>query len=196
MARGEILRRFTLAALAVAFTACSEPVTGPSVEEQEPRPLIVDIDILPDPPPDEPPQEPPGENTLALVQCAPASFGFRIRLLGPLGGLLALDGHSLLVPLGALLNLAFVTIKEPATTNVEAEFRVNFRDHFQFAKPVTISLDYSRCDPSSIGPDPLTIVEIDPDTKQILREVGGVNDPVARRISVDVDHFSGYALAQ
>jgi hypothetical protein len=184
MARGKAVRQFTLATLAALFTACSEPVTGPSGDEYKP-PLTEESN--PDPQP---------ENGLALIQCSRADFDFRLALLGPLGGLLSLDGHSLFVPIDALLNLAFVTMREPATTNVEVDVRVNFRPHWQFAKPVTVTLDYSRCEASDIGEGPVTVVEINSFTKEILREVGGVDNRDAEKISFETDHFSGYAVAQ
>jgi hypothetical protein len=185
MARGALIRAFILAALAAAFTACSEPATAPSVDESKP-PLTEENN--PDPPPQ--------QDGLALIQCAKADFDFKWALLGPLGGLLSLDGHSLLIPSGSLLNLALITLKQPATTFVEVDVRVNFRPHFQFAKPVTLTLDYSRCDASEIGEGPVSVVEINPFTKAILREVGGVDNRDAERISFETDHFSGYAVAQ
>ena len=90
-----------------------------------------------------------------------------------------------------------VTLRQPSTRFVEVEVRVNGLAHFLFAKPVTVVLDYSRCRRSRIGPDPLTVWEIDPVTKAFIREIEGVvDDREARTVRFTTDHFSGYAVAQ
>ena len=177
MGRWTMVRRlFLLLALAAGLTACSEPTTGPSIDASE--------------------QSLNEVRAPALIECGVAERDFAWTLLGRLGGLLSLDGHQVVVPLGALDRLAFMTLRQPASSFVEVEVRVNGRQHFEFAKPVTVVLDYSRCEPSSIGPGPLTVWQIDPVTKGFIQDMHGVDDRAAQRISFTTDHFSGYAVAQ
>jgi hypothetical protein len=42
----------------------------------------------------------------------------------------------------------------------------------------------------------LTVWHINPQTKQLLTNMGGVNDAGLRRITFTTDHLSGYAIAQ
>jgi hypothetical protein len=177
MIRWTSIRRFAVVALAAAVTACSEPTTAP--ESADVPPTL---------------NETPGAT--GLLECRRTFFDITWGLLGPLGGLLSLDGHTLMVPAGALDRFAFVTLRTPSTRFVEVEARVNGQDHFQFNKPVTVVLDYSRCPDWRIGPEPLTVWQIDPDTKAFIRDMGGVDDRAARKISFTTDHFSGYAIAQ
>lgn len=177
MRQWSMVRRFTLVAFAAALTACSEPATAPTFDESEPR-----LDEV---------------SGSGLIQCRRAERDFTFALLGPLGGLLSLDGHQIIVPPDALTSLALVTLRQPRTRFVEVEVRVNGLDHFLFAKPVTVVLDYSRCRRRQIGPGPVTVWEINPVTKAFIREIEGVvDDRKARTVRFTTDHFSGYAVAQ
>ena len=177
MVRSTFVRRFATVALAAALTACSEPTTAPTSDAS-------------------PPSLNETQTTSGLLECRRTLFDFTWGLLGPLGGLISLDGHSISVPPLALDRLALVTLRTPSTRFVEIEARVNGRDHFEFGQPVTVTLDYSRCQPWHIGPEPLTVWQIDPDTKAFIRDMGGVDDRANRRITFTTDHFSGYAVAQ
>jgi hypothetical protein len=177
MIRWTVVRRFTTVVLAAALTACSEPTTAPTFDESTPSLNET-------------------QTASGLLQCRRVLFDITWGLVGPLGGLLSLDGHSITLPPLALDRLSLVTLRTPSTRFVEVEARVNGRDHFEFGQPVTVVLDYSRCQPWEIGPAPLTVWQIDPDTKAFIRDMGGVDDRANRRISFTTDHFSGYAVAQ
>jgi hypothetical protein len=178
MVRWTVVRRFFASvAIAAALTACSEPTTAPSFDES-------------------PPSLSGTEAAPSLLRCQRTFFDITWGLVGPLGGLLSLDGHSIVVPPLALDRLALITLRTPSTRFIEIEARVNGRDHFQFAQAVTVTLDYSRCRPWELGPEPVTVWQIDPDTKAFIQDMGGVDDRANKRISFTTDHFSGYAVAQ
>lgn len=177
MIRWTSVRRFAAVAVAAALTACSEPATAPTLDE--PAPTLMGTETSP-----------------GLLECRRTFFDITWGIIGPLGGLLSLDGHSITFPELAVDRLVLVTLRTPSTRFVEVEARVNGRDHFQFAQPVTVVLDYSRCEPWEIGPEPLTVWQIDPDTKAFIRDMGGIDDRANKRISFTTDHFSGYAVAQ
>jgi hypothetical protein len=177
MVRWTVVRRFAAVALAAALTACSEPTTAPSSDA--PAPSLNET-----------------QTGASLLRCQWTFFDITWGLVGPLGGLLSLDGHSISVPPLALDRLAFITLRTPASRLIEVEARVNGQDHFQFAQPLTVTLDYSRCRPWELGPEPVTVWQIDPDTKAFIRDMGGIDDRANKRISFTTDHFSGYAVAQ
>ena len=177
MVRWTVIRRFALVALAAGITACSEPATAPQIEAAAPN--LIGTETGP-----------------SLLECRRTLFDITWGFIGPLGGLLSLNGNTITVPPQALDRLAFITIRQPSTQFVEIEVRVNGQDHFQFAAPLTVVLDYSRCADWRIGPGPLSVWQIDPDTKALITDMGGVDDRAARTISFTTDHFSGYAIAQ
>jgi hypothetical protein len=178
MVRWTIVRRFTLAALAAALTACSEPTA--------PEPSAAARTLL------------TGEGKPGLVQCPTDESQSVSALLGVLGGEVSVGGHRVIVPPDALplLGLSLVTLTVPASKYVEIEVRVNGLPHFQFAQPLTLVVDYSRCSRSNIDHEPLRVWYIDPVTKAFIEDMGGVDDKIARTVTFATDHFSGYAVAQ
>lgn len=66
---------------------------------------------------------------------------------------------------------------------------------FLFQQPVTITIDYSRCGRSDIDQKTLHVFHIDPITKQLLEDMGGVDDKVSQHITFTTGHLSGYAVA-
>lgn len=178
MARGKMIRRFTLAAMAAAFTACSEPVTGPS------RPSA---SLLPDVP-----------KRSGLVECpTDITETTTAVLIGGAVGEVTLGGHRISVPADALpLGVWVVTLTAPASQYVEIEASVNGLPAFTFLTPVEVVIDYSRCSRSNIDKEPLRVWYIDSATKQFLEDMGGVDDKDARTVKFSTNHFSGYALAQ
>ena len=177
MVRLTVVRRFIVVALAAGLTACSEPTTAPTSEA--PAPTLNET-----------------QSSASLLRCQWTFFDITWGLVGPLGGLLSLDGHSITVGPLALDRLALITLRTPSSRLIEVEARVNGQDHFQFGQPITVTLDYSRCRSWELGPEPVTVWQIDPATKAFIREMGGVDDRANKRISFTTDHFSGYAVAQ
>jgi len=119
-----------------------------------------------------------------------------VGVLGLVGGSVALGANRLTVPLGAIPSLTAFQITAPAGDAVEVDVSAVGLASFFFQAPVSITIDYSRCAPDAI-PDGATlqVVYIDSDTKQILASMGGVNDPVARTITFQTSHLSGYEVA-
>jgi hypothetical protein len=176
MVRGTIARRLTTLALAAALTACSEPTSAPRLDESQPNLNET--------------------SASGLLVCPQSSFDFAWSIIGPLGGLLTLNGNQVIIAPQSLLSLAFVTIRQPISPYVEIQVRVNGREHWEFAQPVTVVLDYSRCPESSLPPGPLTAWQIDPLTNEFIEDMHGVDDRAARTVTFTTDHFSGYAVAQ
>lgn len=177
MLQSAILRRFRLLALVAALTACSEPTS--------PGPSATALTLLPEPRP-------------GLVQCPTDVSLTASAFLGALGGEVSAGGHRIVVPPDALplLGLSLVTLTVPPSKYVEIEVSVNGLPHFQFAQPLTLVIDYSRCSRSNIDREPLRVWYIDPVTHAFLEDMGGVDDKVARTVTFTTDHFSGYAVAQ
>lgn len=178
MVRWTILRRVTLAALAAAFTACSEPTAPPPTA----RPLTVPLDL----------------SKSGLIVCPTDASLSASALLTAAGGEVSVAGYRIIVPPDALPleGLFDVTLRAPASKYVEVDVRVNGLPHFAFAKPLTIVIDYSRCTRSDIDRAPLRVWYIDPLTNLFLSDMGGVDDKIARTVTFTTDHFSGYAVAQ
>jgi hypothetical protein len=79
---------------------------------------------------------------------------------------------------------------------MEVDITANDLASFLFQSAVTVTIDYSRCPTSVTAGKTLTVWHINPQTKQLLTNMGGVNDAGLRRITFTTDHLSGYAIAQ
>jgi hypothetical protein len=131
-----------------------------------------------------------------LIECPTTQTSTNSGLLGVLGGTIATAGSAISLPVGAVLLGTLIRVTVPASTYMEIDVTANDLLSFLFLKPVTITIDYSRCPTSVTAGKTLTVWHINTQTKGLIENMHGVNDPVQRRISFTTDHLSGYAIAQ
>jgi hypothetical protein len=128
-----------------------------------------------------------------LFACAGGNDDSTVKaIIGPKGGKLALGGFVMTVPKGAVLDTTTFVIKVPEAKVLKVKIRARGEPHFAFLKPVTITLDYSRC---SAAPADPTAWYIDEDTNTELEQMPGSNDTAAQTFTLQTGHLSGYALA-
>jgi hypothetical protein len=131
-----------------------------------------------------------------LIECPVNEEDFATATLGATGGSLRLKGHELSLPLGAVLTQTQFELRAPVSNYMEIRIRANDQAGFEFRTPVTITIDYSRCTRSNIEKDPLTVWKIDPQTKQLLQHMGGVDDKAARTVMFQTDGLSTFSIAR
>ena len=129
-----------------------------------------------------------------LLECPRAVGATRDAAIGPAGGVLRLEGNRLAVPAGAVPEEQTFQAELPASRFVEVDFRVAGRGSYRFARPVTLTIDYSRCARADALRAPLHVYYVDAESKQILEDLGGVDDKAARRITTQSWHLSDYAV--
>ena len=171
--------------LAFAVTGCSDVVTRPEKGAVVPT----DTSVV------------PTDTTTApaspqLIQCPTTQTATSSGLVSLLGGVITAAGTSISIPQGALLSVTLIGVTVPASTYMEVDITANGLASFQFQKAVTVTIDYSRCPTSVTAGKTLTVWHINPETKQLLTNMSGVNDAALRRITFTTDHLSGYAIAQ
>lgn len=139
-----------------------------------------------------------GENagTFRLIACPTTQTVTNSGVLGVLGGTVTAAGSSITLPLGAVVGPTLIRVTVPTSSYMEIDVTANDLLSFLFQKPVTVTIDYSRCPVSTTQGKALTVWHIDTETKALLQNMNAVNDPVARRITFTTDHLSGYAIAQ
>lgn len=126
-----------------------------------------------------------------LSACAVAPSTSTRAVIGALGGSISVSGATMTVPAGAVLENTEFRLHVPSSQYAEVEIHANGLEHFQFLAPVVITMDYSRCEASGV----LTAWHIDPDTKSLLENMGGVQDALNQRVIFSTMHLSGYAIA-
>lgn len=129
-----------------------------------------------------------------LIECPTSVASSASAVIGPTGGVVEVGGHRMTVPLGAVKGLKTFTLTVPVSNYMEIGIKADGQEHFQFDAPVSITIDYSRCTRSNIDGRELRIYYIDPATKAILADMGGVDDKTVRVITTNTDHLSGFSI--
>lgn len=131
-----------------------------------------------------------------LIECPVNQATSATGVLGALGGLVRLHGHQLDVPRLALTNPQGFRLEAPVSGYMELSVRAGGHDSFQFRKTATITIDYSRCTRDNIDHYPLSVWQIDPETKELIEFMGGVDDKVSRTVTFQTDHLSTFSIAR
>jgi hypothetical protein len=127
-----------------------------------------------------------------LSLCAVAPSARASSTIGLLGGSVKAGGVTMTVPPGAVAAPTEFRLHVPSSTHAEVEIHANGEEHYQFLAPVVIAMDYSRC---TTGSGSLAVWHIDPETKSLLENMGGIDDVLNQRVIFSTMHLSGYAIA-
>lgn len=132
----------------------------------------------------------------APVECPVSTTRSTTATIGLLGGALELDGHRVVIPAEAVLAPTEFTLTVPASNYVEIDIKAAGQEHYQFRKPVSLTLSYARCTRTNIDKEALRIFYIDSRSKALIDDMGGTDDKTARTVTTGTDHFSGYVIGQ
>jgi hypothetical protein len=136
-----------------------------------------------------------GSSSPQLLVCPSNQTLTTSGVVGVDGGTVSLGGTSVTIPLGALLGQTTVEITIPAGQYMEVDLTVNGGQHITFLQPVTVTIDYSRCNYWSTLLKQLSVWNIDPTTKALLENEGGIDNKLLQQITFTTWHFSGFAIA-
>ena len=136
-----------------------------------------------------------GTSSPKLLVCPSSQTQTTSGVIGVNGGTLSLGGTSVTIPLGALLGETTVEITIPAGQYMEVDLTVNGGQHISFLQPVTVTIDYSRCNYWDTLFKTLSVWNIDPTSKALLENEGGLDNKLLRNITFTTLHFSGFAIA-
>jgi hypothetical protein len=134
-------------------------------------------------------------NAPTLLSCPAGETQSATAVIGPLGGVLAAGNTQVVIPANAVLSPTTFNLTVPASRYVEIEVTTDASEHYVFAQPVVVTLDYGRCGRSNILRAPLTAWNIDPRTKALLEPMISVDNKLTQTVTFTTLHFSGYAVA-
>ena len=131
-----------------------------------------------------------------LIECpAPPAPATATALIGAAGGVLSAGGVTVVIPQNAVLGDALsFTLTVPTSQYVEFQVSPVGLDHYTFAAPVVVTIDYGRCGSAYDGSQ-LSAWNIDPVTKALLERMTGVDNKLTHTVTFVTGHFSGYAVA-
>jgi hypothetical protein len=130
-----------------------------------------------------------------LISCPSDRSVSTSGVLGLLGGVLSAGGVTVSVPVGALLAPTTIDVTVPASPYMEVDVSVPGVEHFLFQQPITVSVDYGRCDPAVTSGTLLNAWYIDSGSKQPLELMPTVDNKLTHTVTFTTPHLSGYALA-
>lgn len=168
-------RRLTAAALGLLLlTACGE-AGDPVSFQPDPRSLASTGPVL--------------------VEC-PAGIEESVTgEISAVGGSIRLRNHEMRLPTLAVTAPTEFRVATPVSNYMELKVNAKGQESFQFKTPGTVTIDYSRCSRSNIDKAPLSVWQIDPDTKELIEYMGGVDDKEARTVTFQTDHLSTFSIA-
>ena len=178
------VKRWTTALFALAILGCSGPLpTGPSGNDSTPQTIACTA-----------------ENPVSLpggFEANPQWQTVASGTLSPiLGGTVAGGRYRVLVPPLALSQSTTISVRQYDPDVLDFELLPHGT---QFLLPVTVEVDYAGTSldpgsPSYTGGLPVLLWH--DDATGIWELVPGVNDPLARKYTVLLSHFSRYALGK
>jgi hypothetical protein len=185
-----LLRRaLAVAVLLSVGAACADVVTQPdgSAIARAPRFDLVDtttlvaVDSIPTP---------------HLLVCPTTDEASASAVIGPAGGTIGARGTTITIPAGAVADSTLFEVVVPVSQYMETRIHAVGVDHYEFARPATITINYARC-PSGAVPATAALegVYVDTSTYQILQQMGGVTDKTGHKVSFQTGHLSGYIIA-
>ncbi len=131
----------------------------------------------------------------SLMVCPVDTTTTTSAIISPLGGTVSLGGTSILLPAGAVVTNTQIELTIPASQYMEVDITANGGQGFLFSQPVTVTIDYSRCQQGVINLGPRSAWYIDLNTNALLQNMLGVDNPLTDQITFSTLHLSGYAVA-
>ena len=168
---------------ALGASACSE---APPLAPSETRPAYTSsID----------PVDVSGPGSQAPISCPTLETRSASAVIGPDGGTVELDGHSVTLPSGAVRQPTTITITAPASRYLEVDLRANDLDHFEFDQPVTVALSYEHCARVDLPVEGLSAWHVDESSGSFLERMPTEVDQEKRVFNFVTPHFSFYVIA-
>ena len=183
--RSTRLRATLVVGLGALLAACADAPTAPVA----PRPAaaVAVNAVIADP------SAITASTTASLLACPSPVPDSATAVIGPRGGFVGVDGSAILVPAGAVRTPTTFTFVVPASPVVRVEIHTPDAEHYQFARPVAVSISYARCG-DSLPTAPLGAWWIDSATLSQLGVMAGIDDRAHQRVTFVTDHLSGYAV--
>ena len=134
-------------------------------------------------------------NKPPLLVCPGGRLQQASAVIGPSGGTLALGGHLMVVPEGAVPEPIEFTMTVPPSRYMEVDISAAGVEHYVFERPVAVVIDYTRCRGPQLPTSAVSVWYIDGLRKELLENMGGVDDRYSRRVQFSTNHLSSYAIA-
>jgi hypothetical protein len=132
-------------------------------------------------------------SSAALLSCPASSSQSATAVIGEHGGTVAVGRFALRIPPHAVRSATAFTFDVPASPYLEVNIHAAGVEHYHFARPVSVTLDYSRCgeDVKHASFDAWYLSE----TGTMMGRMHGHDAKGQQLFVFETDHLSRYAIA-
>lgn len=177
--------RAVLAIAGLALAACSDASTGPATSPAAQAQANVAMARVST-----------SSSSSSYLSCPSKQTFSGSKVIGPRGGILAVNGSAVVIPPGAVPTPTQFTLVVPASDIMQIDAHADGVEHYVFQRPVMITIDYSRCASAVRQLGTFSAWYIDSSTRNALSWMGGVDDRLSHRLFFATDHLSGYAVSE
>ena len=130
------------------------------------------------------------------LACATSGRKKAHGVIGPEGGSIAIGSTVLTLPAGAVTAPQRFDVELPPSDFLEVGVSARGYASFRFEKPVTVTVDYSRCAIADLSLLGAAMFHVDESTGELLEKMHTVIDEQARTITFTTPHLSVYIMAE
>ena len=127
---------------------------------------------------------------VGLLKCTPLPSDSTSATIGPLGGVVRIGPHSLLIPRGALTSSVRITATQSRDTVNAVRFKP---EGLTFRYPAALTMSYANC--NLLGLLLPKRIAYTNDQYRILEYLLSLDNLGARQVTGKLKHFSQYAVA-
>ena len=186
--RSTRLRAALVVGVGALLAACTDAPTAATAPTTAPRPGAAVNAATADP------LAVTASPTATLLACPSTVADSASGVIGPRGGMIGVEGSGIVVPAGAVRTPTAFTVVVPASPVVQVEIHAAGVAHYQFVRPVAVSISYARCAAAQLPATSFGAWWIDSATLDQLGVMAGIDDRTHRRVTFVTDHLSGYAV--
>lgn len=132
-----------------------------------------------------------------LIACPNNTEQTTTALIDPLlGGVLSVQDASITIPPGALSLPTVITLTVPVTPYARVDITALDVEHLLFNKPVTVTIDYDRCERPALDSMSLDAWYLSPLLGTPIEKMPSTDDKSVHVVTFTTGHLSSYALAE
>jgi hypothetical protein len=129
-----------------------------------------------------------------LAYCPTDHSSSATALIGPDGGSVAVAGHRIDIPAGAVARPTRVTLRVPAGHALQVEITAGAAPHYTFLAPARVTISYDRCPRQHGLLRTADAWYLDPETGRPVEEMHATVDRRHRTVSFITTHLSTYIV--
>jgi hypothetical protein len=135
------------------------------------------------------------EDRLRLAYCPSSETVSASRVIGPDGGTVAIAGHRIDIPAGAIPRPTRVKLVAPAGRVLRVDITAGQEEHYQFLAPARVTISYDRCPRQHRLLGAAEAWYLDPATEQPLEDMDATTDRRSRTMAFPTPHLSTYVVS-